>query len=544
MIHDNTNINDLQINNYNLITQCSTKKCSTKGGLAIYVQSDIQMKKTQHFNTFTTWEGLTIDIIDKNNTNIKICNAYRPPRNNNNHASIENFLGEFAPAIRTLTHKTKNVILTGDFNIDLLKLTTNTKFQEFYDLLVGLNLIPIITYPTRTTKTKATLIDHIFCKSPNPLNISETGILVKKISDHMATFSSFNYKINPNYREIKVLKTRSFTGTNMCSFYNDMSQTDWATIFNHNITADPKESYDTHFSIKLDELINKHFPEKEKRFKKYKHKKSKWMMHETLTLIKKKDELYLKTLNTDPHTPEYLTLRDALITASKEVRKSIRENKSTFYKSELDKNKHDIRKTWDTITDIINKSKVHKGFPKIFKIDGRTITDKSDIATNFNNFFINIGPNLAKSIDLGGKPAFESYLKFHNTTTPFTFKTVEEKTTRKIINSFKPKKSMGFDNISGILLKFCADIIITPLTAIINQSLQNGIFPDKLKIARVIPIFKKDDEHDINNYRPISLLPNISKIFEKIVHIQLSEYLTINNLLDHNQYGLRGETLN
>ena len=82
--------------------------------------------------------------------------------------------------------------------------------------------MPTITYPTSTSKTKATLIDNIFCKTINPLNISETGILVKKISDHMATFSAFNFKLNPNYKEIKIIKNRSFTGNNMQKFYEDM----------------------------------------------------------------------------------------------------------------------------------------------------------------------------------------------------------------------------------------------------------------------------------------------------------------------------------
>ena len=77
------------------------------------------------------------------------------------------------------------------------------------------------------------------------------------------------------------------------------------------------------------------------------------------------------------------------------------------------------------------------------------------------------------------------------------------------------------------------------LTLIVNQSLSSGIFPNKLKIAKVIPIFKKDDAHSLNNYRPISLLPPISKVFEKVVQEQLTEFLNVNKLLYNSQYGFR-----
>ena len=124
-------------------------------------------------------------------------------------------------------------------------------------------------------------------------------------------------------------------------------------------------------------------------------------------------------------------------------------------------------------------------------------------------------------------------------TSTFSFTLIDEKTIEKSIQSLKPKTSSGTDHVSSILLKFCSDIISKPISAIINQSLKNGIFPDKLKIAKIIPIFKKDDEGDSNNYRPISLLPAISKLFERIVHNQLFHYLTINRLLYDHQYGFR-----
>ena len=109
----------------------------------------------------------------------------------------------------------------------------------------------------------------------------------------------------------------------------------------------------------------------------------------------------------------------------------------------------------------------------------------------------------------------------------------------KIIADLKPKSSAGYDNLSSKLLKDIKGIISRPLSIIINQSLCSGIFPSKLKLAKVIPLYKKEDQRVFGNYRPISLLSSISKIYEKVAFKQILEYFTSNNLLFESQYGFR-----
>ena len=109
----------------------------------------------------------------------------------------------------------------------------------------------------------------------------------------------------------------------------------------------------------------------------------------------------------------------------------------------------------------------------------------------------------------------------------------------KIIRNLRPKSSAGHDNISTKLLKEIEHVVSRPLSIIIDQSLCTGIFPDILKIAKVIPLFKKDDDESFGNYRPISLLSSISKIFERVAFHQLYDYLTSNGLLYESQYGFR-----
>ncbi len=120
-----------------------------------------------------------------------------------------------------------------------------------------------------------------------------------------------------------------------------------------------------------------------------------------------------------------------------------------------------------------------------------------------------------------------------------TFRNIDEENVSEIINKLSLKISFGFDGISAKLLKSIKTAVIKPIMIIINQMINTGIFPDKLKIDKIIPIFKKDDETQFTNYRPISLLPTISKIFEKIIFKQLYKFFLDNKLLYHSQYRFR-----
>ena len=143
-------------------------------------------------------------------------------------------------------------------------------------------------------------------------------------------------------------------------------------------------------------------------------------------------------------------------------------------------------------------------------------------------FFSNIGSTLSDSIEIDDSTLdFTDYLN-NPTQHHFNFNTITESETLSIINKLKSKNSSGKE-------------IAKPLTIIINQSLKTGVFPDALKIANVKPLYKKGDNFCLNNYRPISLLPTISKIFERVMFTQLYSYLNANNLLSEQQYGFRSQ---
>ena len=105
--------------------------------------------------------------------------------------------------------------------------------------------------------------------------------------------------------------------------------------------------------------------------------------------------------------------------------------------------------------------------------------------------------------------------------------------------SLERNKACGFDNVPAQLLKDAADVIANPLAYIFNQSLSLGVFPEMMKVAKVTPIYKKGQKNVPGNYRPISVLPLLAKVFEKLVNKRLLDFLETNNVLYEHQYGFR-----
>jgi hypothetical protein len=161
-----------------------------------------------------------------------------------------------------------------------------------------------------------------------------------------------------------------------------------------------------------------------------------------------------------------------------------------------------------------------------------------DIANHFNKFFTTIAMNISSAINPVNPDEEEetdnNIQKFSMCNQPVTYDELIA-----AISKLQEKKSLDFNNNSMYLVKKILPAIITPLLHIFNRSLATGTVPCKLKIAKVIPIFKAGDPNDPNNYRPISLLCTFSKILEKIVFIRLMSYLDHNNFISQHQFGFR-----
>ena len=204
------------------------------------------------------------------------------------------------------------------------------------------------------------------------------------------------------------------------------------------------------------------------------------------------------------------------------LKKTIRETKTSYYKQEFDNNRSNVRKMWNTINEKSYKTKQKRHGLKSIMSNGKKINDPIEIVNQFNDFVINVGRNLVKNV---AELINETYRKFLNKSilTSFNFTPIDENHAAKVLSYLQTKNSTGHDGVSMKLLTFLSSARLKPLTIVINQSLLTWIFPDKLKIPKVVPLHKKGDPWLMDNYRPISLLPSISKLFEKIVFNRISQ---------------------
>jgi len=199
-----------------------------------------------------------------------------------------------------------------------------------------------------------------------------------------------------------------------------------------------------------------------------------------------------------------------------------------------------MKQTWKNIKNLINGTK-EKNIPLSFVIEGKVITEPKQIADAFNNYFNNMGlPPQDDNVTTEEDATVNHFLDYlcpveHR----FQFHFVTESDIKKVLNSLAPKTSYGIDGLSVKFIKIIEDPLVPPLTKIVNQMLASGIFPDFLKTAKITPVYKTGDRKDIKNYRPISVLPSLSKIFEKIILEQMHDYFSSNNLYYNGQYGFR-----
>ena len=165
-----------------------------------------------------------------------------------------------------------------------------------------------------------------------------------------------------------------------------------------------------------------------------------------------------------------------------------------------------------------------------------TLTNAKGIADHLNKHFIQIGPDLAKKIPATPVNA-EDYLRREPSV--FEFPEIDPSRVLNLLLKVDIARATGLDQISNKVLKLAAPIIYRQLTDLFNLSVKSGVFPVDWKLAKVSPIYKTGERIDPNNYRPISVLSTIARIFEKVIYEQLYDYLSRKNILDPRQSGFR-----
>ena len=173
------------------------------------------------------------------------------------------------------------------------------------------------------------------------------------------------------------------------------------------------------------------------------------------------------------------------------------------------------------------------------KQEGNVISNKKAISDTMNQFFCSIGTALAEEIEDSPNPILSGKYRLNPKSSSFKFSPLLVRDVREAINKVKTSKGYGTDGISSYFLKLALPFIEHSLVLMFNKSLGTASFPDSWKTARVTPIFKDGKKDEKSNYRPTSILPVVSKLFERIVFNQLYQYLNRNSLLYKSQSGFR-----
>ena len=485
------------------------------GGVALYVKDNITVDVTylNHLNKSTEiletqWVILEFEYMK----NIIVCNTYRPPQGN--AVDMINTLSNDINSIQRL--EKYDLFVLGDMNINL-KDIHNPQCKLLKNQMAQLGLTQHIKDATRYNKHGShSLIDLIFSNSNC---ISRSGVANYSLSDHELVFIT-KKKIRPN-----PVKT-SFWGRTY-KFYNKQILQNALTTFNWNnfyTLSSPDEAWDVYLDVLLSNL-NPMCPIREIKIKKIKEE---WLSYELLEHIKFKDELLTKAKRTNK--PEDWEQARRIRNQTKTW---IQQAKADYIKNKLEQSKGDHKKFWRTIKQVIPDNK-SQSTELVLKdtTSGQTIP-KNQTADYINNFFANVGSNLAKNCKLPWIPSSQPHQPTHNidmTTSHLVHKLVKE---------IDCSKSSGIDNISSKVLKDAFECTVEQLTFIFNLSILHSCFPMKWKHATIIPLKKDGNKFEVGNLRPISLLPLPGKLLEKVIHAQTIKYLDDNNLLSKAQNGFR-----
>ena len=234
-----------------------------------------------------------------------------------------------------------------------------------------------------------------------------------------------------------------------------------------------------------------------------------WITEALRTKIKNKNRLHSIAISSQD---------DNIMNEYKEAKKilhsTLRNSVISYFGDQLEINKGDLSKTWKVLRDILGLGNKATRQKMNFLIEDTLVTDSLDIANDFYNFLVSIGPKLAKDLTSHIDPL--SYVNFNITSIVTTDISCNQ--IREVINSLN-KSSPGHDELPPFVAKTCMEGYIEPITHLVNESLKSGIFPSELKLASVVPIFKSGDPSLLTNYRPISVLSFFRTFWKKLFTI-------------------------
>jgi len=512
-----------QIDGYNAF-HCLRRNGKRGGGISVYVNEFYSVQKLPNLSlSLPSIESLFLTLSYKSKK-LNVVTIYKPPL-----ADCLNFVDRLQDLLtRGNMNLSTESYVCGDFNIDLIDYENNNNSLNFLNSLQSMSLVPLITKPTRVTDTTATLIDNIFSSSPLQFT---SGVLTCDLSDHFPIFlirKNLFYEPPTPINNNETYSYRSVTEDSLAELRNNLLQVDFDALM-----------VGKHCDAQIETLYNVIFNEYDKecpiknKTKSYKSKHKPWITNAILQNMKRRQAYFVLYKQNKLPKVFYNRFRNF-------VTNQIRNSKIEYYENIFSQYKCNMKSTWKNINRILNPkgSKSNRKDIAGMLVDGDLVTDGTDIANAFNAFFSNVGRKIADSHNSN----VNEHLRYLNGDHPrsFAFTPVTASDVNRHILSLK-NKNCSLHSLPAKILKSISDILSSPLASIINNSFSTGIFPKLLKQARVTPIHKAGSEIELNNYRPISILHIFSKIFEKVTHSQLANYLERNKILYDNQFGFRSK---
>jgi len=472
-------------------------------------------------------ESVFVEISFSQKSNFIVGCIYKHPA-----MPISIFNTEFlSPFLQYVSRENKTLVLLGDFNIDLLKHSTNREVSNFLDILGSHLIIPHVLLPTRITETSKTLIDNIFSTITG--SDCASGNLLHSVSDHLAQFLLISSGVKPINDESISRSYQQWSKFNHKNFMEDFRGLNW-----HEILKMRDQNIDVSFncfSSKISELVDRHLPTRKLTRRQLKSQKP-WITSGLLKSMAKRDLYFRKFLRAKSQNSKSI-FHNLFKQYRNQIVSLCRLSKSNYFTRYFDMHSKDIRKIWQGVSNIISLKGSNSPKPISLKIGNAVISNPLAVANEFNTYFTSVADAIRSSIPQCDKH-FSSFLKHPNPNSIFLSPVTSDEVS-KIISSMPSSKAYGPNSVPTRILKLICNEVSSPLADIINLSFTTGQFPSALKISKVVPIFKKGTPLEPSNYRPISLLSNIDKIFEKLMYLRVISFLESHSIIYSRQFGFR-----
>lgn len=345
-------------------------------------------------------------------------------------------------------------------------------------------------------------------------------IIKTRITDHFPTFLHI-----PVCDKIDSLEGKYLKILDDKKFKAELKTTDWTHLYNTDSSLEATEI----FTSTLLGLIDKNTKTVKQRRAEIKRKC--WITQGLAKSIITRDKMYRRC----KQNPDNVTFKQQFITYRTYLNNLIKYTKISYYRTEIERNKHCTKSLWETVKNISCTGKKRSDIKAIIGDNNEAITDNLKMANHFNDFYAEVGERYASKIP---KPNTPPPTRSSCPRSMFLYPTSEVEV-EDIIKSLPPKKAPGLDSIKSETLKIVCDEIKQPLTYVINKIIECGVCPPEFKTAIIIPIFKSGSKTEVSNYRPISLVSVFTKIFEKVIQKRLNAYIRKYNLLSNLQFGFR-----